>query len=181
MRPDNSMSQPQNWDRNNRNAWKRNNNRNWQQKYNREQQAPYQIPKKGFNNIRFARNVSYFDGSNHQQTWPPVHNNKTKPVKSPEDKDPEQAIPCIIQNKKKRKSMSKSYSSIKWNGEDAEKALQAERDFVKNLKKQSLIIRFPDPDLSKEIVQKFHPQIESVHFPQSSTPRYCFAHLDVTK
>lgn len=76
--------------------------------------------------------------------------------------------------------MSKSYPSIKWDEKDAEKAIQAEKDFVKNLKKQSLIIRFPDPELSKETVQKFHPQIESVHFPQSSTPRYCFAHLDVS-
>ncbi|GLV38798.1 Painting of fourth [Carabus blaptoides fortunei] len=181
MRPEVTMNAaPANWDRNNRNAWKR--NRNWQPKYNRDGQQPYIIPKKPFN-PRFQQNrydngaVNYYDGNAHQSNWIQPH--KTKPIKSPEMKDvKEQTIPGTVASKKKRKPMSKSYPSSKWDEKDAEKALQAEKDFTKNLKNQSLIIRFPDPELSKDIVKQFHSAIENVHFPQASTPRYCFAHLE---
>lgn len=88
-------------------------------------------------------------------------------------------IPGIIQNKKKRKPMSKSYPSSKWDEKDALKALQAEKEYAKTLTNQSLIIKFPDPELGKDMVKEFHSAIENVHFPQPSTPRYCFAHLKV--
>lgn len=124
--------------------------------------------------------ANYYDGNAHQSNWIQPH--KTKPIKSPEMKDvKEQTIPGTVASKKKRKPMSKSYPSSKWDEKDAEKALQAEKDFTKNLKNQSLIIRFPDPELSKDIVKQFHSAIENVHFPQASTPRYCFAHLEVRK
>lgn len=67
-----------------------------------------------------------------------------------------------------------------WTMEDAQKALDVERDFNKRHKSPSLIIKFPDLELNREIVSKFHPKIESVHFQQPSTPRYCFVTLDVS-
>lgn len=91
----------------------------------------------------------------------------------------EEMIPGIVANKKKRKPMSKSYPTTKWDENDAEKALAAEKENAKLLTNQSLIIRFPDPQLNKEMVKEFHGDIENVHFPQASTPRYCYAHLKV--
>lgn len=172
-RTDSAMNHS-NWETNGHNRYTMNKKRNsnWPRNFNRNQHIPYPVPNESYSS-RFLRN-GYFNGNGHPQNWV----QKTKPVNSPKNAETEKCIPGIIAVKKKRKPMSKSYPSIKWDEKDAEKAIQAEKDFVKNLKKQSLIIRFPDPELSKETVQKFHPQIESVHFPQSSTPRYCFAHLD---
>lgn len=76
--------------------------------------------------------------------------------------------------------MSKSYPTLKWDQQDAEKALSVEKEFAKALTTQTLIIKFPDPELGKDTVKKFHSAIENVHFPQPSTPRYCFAHLKVS-
>ncbi|XP_071455667.1 zinc finger homeobox protein 4-like isoform X2 [Hetaerina americana] len=77
----------------------------------------------------------------------------------------------------KRRPMSQSYPSRPWNKEAAEKALSVENEYLKGLRSQSLIIRFPDPELSKEIVKKFHPGIENVHFQVPSGPRFCFVQL----
>lgn len=41
-------------------------------------------------------------------------------------------------------------------------------------KNNSLIIKFPDLELNKEIVASFHSGIENVHFQQPSTARFCF-------
>lgn len=76
--------------------------------------------------------------------------------------------------KKKKKDKSGKapvYNSRPWNREDAEKALALENECQRNSTEQSLVIRFPDPELSKEIVRKFHPSIESVHFQAPSGAR----------
>lgn len=68
--------------------------------------------------------------------------------------------------------MSQSYPSRPWNKEDAERALAAESSHMKGLRNQSLIIRFPDPELSKDMVKAFHPGIENVHFQVPIGHRY---------
>nr|CAD7198788.1 unnamed protein product [Timema douglasi] len=77
----------------------------------------------------------------------------------------------------KRRPMSQSYPSRPWNKEDAERALKEESSHMKGLRNQSLIIRFPDPELSKDIVKAFHPGIDNVHFQVPSGARYCFVQL----
>ncbi|XP_049838576.1 uncharacterized protein LOC126284042 isoform X3 [Schistocerca gregaria] len=77
----------------------------------------------------------------------------------------------------KRRPMSQSYPSRPWNKEDAERALAVESSHMKGLRNQSLIIRFPDPELTKDMVKAFHPGIENVHFQVPSGPRYCFVQL----
>ncbi|KAL0266256.1 UNVERIFIED_CONTAM: hypothetical protein PYX00_008851 [Menopon gallinae] len=77
---------------------------------------------------------------------------------------------------KKRKSISKFYPSKPWNRQDAEKALRVELEAYKNQVK-TLIIRFPDPDLSWDIIRSYHKSIEKVHFLVPSGPRYCFIQL----
>ncbi|XP_003695726.1 reticulocyte-binding protein 2 isoform X1 [Apis florea] len=78
---------------------------------------------------------------------------------------------------KQRKPMSQSYPSRPWNREDAERALKIENEYNKTIKAQSLIIKFPDPDLNKDIVREFHPGIQNIHFQSPSGPRYCFIQM----
>lgn len=75
--------------------------------------------------------------------------------------------------------MSQSYPSRPWNREDAERALKTENEYNKKNKinAQSLIIKFPDPDLNKDIVRLFHPGIQNIHFQSPSGPRYCFIQM----
>jgi CRISPR/Cas system CMR subunit Cmr6 (Cas7 group RAMP superfamily) len=67
--------------------------------------------------------------------------------------------------------MSQSYPSRPWDRDAAEKALAIEMEYLKALRNQNLIIRFPDPDLNKDIVKAFHPDIVNVHFQVPSGPR----------
>ncbi|XP_011504632.1 PREDICTED: myb-like protein X [Ceratosolen solmsi marchali] len=83
----------------------------------------------------------------------------------------------VVKKNKQRKPMSQSYSSRPWNREDAEKALKIENEYNKTVKAQSLIIKFPDPDLNKDIVREFHPGIQNIHFQSPSGPRYCFIQM----
>ena len=73
--------------------------------------------------------------------------------------------------------MSQSYPSRPWNREDAEKALTVENEYTRSVKAKSLIIKFPDPDLNKDIVRKFHPGIQNIHFQSPSGPRFCFVQM----
>jgi len=75
--------------------------------------------------------------------------------------------------------MSQSYPSKPWNREDAERALMTENEYnMKNkVNAQSLIIKFPDPDLNKDIVRLFHPGIRNIHFQNPCGPRYCFIQM----
>ena len=85
----------------------------------------------------------------------------------------------IVKKNKPRKPMSQSYPSRPWNREDAERALKTENEYNKKNKinAQSLIIKFPDPDLNKDIVRLFHPGIQNIHFQSPSGPRYCFIQM----
>ncbi|KAM0731912.1 Protein painting of fourth [Formica fusca] len=85
----------------------------------------------------------------------------------------------VVKKNKPRKPMSQSYPSRPWNREDAERALKTENEYNKKNKinAQSLIIKFPDPDLNKDIVRLFHPGIQNIHFQSPSGPRYCFIQM----
>lgn len=64
-----------------------------------------------------------------------------------------------------------------WNKEDAERALKTENEYNKTVTAQNLIIKFPDPDLNKDIVKLFHSGIQNIHFQSPSKPRYCFIQM----
>ncbi|XP_037816300.1 ras guanine nucleotide exchange factor P [Lucilia sericata] len=85
----------------------------------------------------------------------------------------------IVKMKTKRKAISERYRSSKsWCEEDAILALKAEESNTRKLQRDIiLVIRFPDPELSREIVKKYSPDIESVHFQLNCSPRYCLVHL----
>lgn len=77
-----------------------------------------------------------------------------------------------INKKAKRKPMSAHYTSKEWSPEDAIKALALEKEVSVAQKTPMLILKFPDPELNKDIIKAFSPLIENVHFQQPSTPRY---------
>lgn len=59
-----------------------------------------------------------------------------------------------------------------WRFEDARKAILVEMEAVGQLRKPHvLLLRFPDPHLSKEVVQGFSASIENVIFHRPATPR----------
>ncbi|XP_052873533.1 uncharacterized protein LOC128278847 [Anopheles cruzii] len=65
-----------------------------------------------------------------------------------------------------------------WRFEDARRAILVETDAVGQPRKTHiLLLRFPDPELSKEIVQGFSSCIDNVIFHRQSAPRYCVVHL----
>ncbi|XP_050310163.1 uncharacterized protein LOC126746097 isoform X3 [Anthonomus grandis grandis] len=81
-------------------------------------------------------------------------------------------------SKKKKKPLSQNMPAKKdWTMEEARRALETEKDFNKRHRSPSLIIKFPDLELNRDIVSKFHPKIDNVHFQQPSTPRFCFVTL----
>ncbi|XP_011707451.1 PREDICTED: uncharacterized protein LOC105462510 isoform X2 [Wasmannia auropunctata] len=96
-----------------------------------------------------------------------------------ETEDQDVKIEKVVKKSKQRKPMSQSYPSKPWNREDAERALMTENEYnMKNkVNAQSLIIKFPDPDLNKDIVRLFHPGIRNIHFQNPSGPRYCFIQM----
>uniref|UniRef100_A0A182INP5 Uncharacterized protein n=1 Tax=Anopheles atroparvus TaxID=41427 RepID=A0A182INP5_ANOAO len=65
-----------------------------------------------------------------------------------------------------------------WRFEDARKAILVEMEAIGQVRKPHvLLLRFPDPALSKEIVQGYSSSIENVIFHRPATPRYCVVHL----
>ncbi|KAH0568257.1 uncharacterized protein LOC123268660 isoform X1 [Cotesia glomerata] len=82
-----------------------------------------------------------------------------------------------VKKGKQRKPMSQNYPSRPWNREDAQSALKVENEYNKTVRAQSLIIKFPDPDLNKDIVREFHTGIQNIHFQSPSGPRYCFIQM----
>lgn len=81
-------------------------------------------------------------------------------------------------SKKKKKPLSLNIPSKKeWTIQEAEMALAVEKECNKRSKNQSLLIKFPDLELNKEIVASYHSAIENVHFQQPSAPRFCFVTL----
>lgn len=67
--------------------------------------------------------------------------------------------------------MSSHYTSKEWNPEDALKALALEKELSLVQHSPMLILKFPDPELNKDIIKTFSPHIQNVHFQQPSTPR----------
>lgn len=81
--------------------------------------------------------------------------------------------------KTKRKAMSLRFKSCKlWCEEDALLALKAEEINSRKMEKDTiLIVRFPDPEITREMVKCYSPDIESVHFQLNFAPRFCLVHL----
>lgn len=59
-----------------------------------------------------------------------------------------------------------------WNREDAVKAIAAEMELRTPKNNQQIMIRFPDHEITRQIVQGFHSDIKSVHFHTPCNPRY---------
>ncbi|KAF4523063.1 hypothetical protein B566_EDAN013051, partial [Ephemera danica] len=138
---------------------------------NRGGQNMWRTPRGGGSNQRNFRGGpgSYYRGGggqkgNNQFSQQNFYGNQANP-------DCEQDMMDDVPNTKgKRRSMSNSYPSRPWDKESAEKALAVENECLKALRNQNLIIRFPDPDLNKDIVKAFHPSIVNVHFQVPSGP-----------
>ncbi|XP_050540997.1 uncharacterized protein LOC126905393 isoform X2 [Daktulosphaira vitifoliae] len=64
-----------------------------------------------------------------------------------------------------------------WNREDAEKAIAAEMELRTPKNNQQIMIRFPDHEITRQIVQNFHSDIKSVHFHTPCNPRYCYVQV----
>ncbi|XP_075166649.1 RNA binding domain-containing protein painting of fourth [Haematobia irritans] len=80
--------------------------------------------------------------------------------------------------KRKHKRTPRTNASKDWSIEKAQMAYEAEQELTKDsCKNPVLYLRFPDPPLCRDIVQNYCPDIENVHFPQNSAPRFCFVYL----
>ncbi|VVC43556.1 Hypothetical protein CINCED_3A010011 [Cinara cedri] len=64
-----------------------------------------------------------------------------------------------------------------WNREDAVKAIAAEMELRTPKNNQQIMIRFPDHEITRQIVQNFHSDIKSVHFHTPCNPRYCYVQV----
>ncbi|XP_025424988.1 uncharacterized protein LOC112693929 isoform X2 [Sipha flava] len=67
-----------------------------------------------------------------------------------------------------------------WNREDAVKAIAAEMELRTPKNNQQIMIRFPDHEITRQIVQNFHTDIKSVHFHTPCNPRYCYVQVQPT-
>lgn len=116
--------------------------------------------------------MDYYNGP--PQTWLRTNYKRTRS----ESEDPSEPKSKI--GKKKKKPLSQNVPGKRdWTMDEADKAITVEKQFNKCFKNQSLIIKFPDPDLNKDIVSSFHSLIDNVHFQQPSTARFCFVTLKV--
>lgn len=114
-------------------------------------------------------------GSRQQQNWHRHQNYKRIRTESGEVLEPKGNGP-----KKKKKSMSHNVATKKeWTLQEAEMALKVEKEFNERSRNHSLLIRFPDSELNRHIVEKLHPEIESVFFQNSYAPRFCSVTLNV--
>uniref|UniRef100_A0A146M5M8 Protein painting of fourth n=1 Tax=Lygus hesperus TaxID=30085 RepID=A0A146M5M8_LYGHE len=96
------------------------------------------------------------------------------PTGSGEEDSSQQGEPSHPPKKKKRTTNG---TSRPWDREAAELALKTEMEFKKNAGAHALVVRFPDPELSKDIIQQYNSAIENVHFQGPCSPRYCFVTL----
>ncbi|XP_063903216.1 protein painting of fourth [Zophobas morio] len=130
-----------------------------------------------FQQRRFNISNQSFAGSQQSSWQRNSYNKRSRPQDSPGDN----GEPKSKSSKKKKKPLSQNVPSKKdWTLEEAELALSVEKEYNKRYKNHSLIIKFPDQELNRDIVSKFHPSIENVHFQQPSTPRFCFVTLQET-
>ncbi|XP_058456742.1 uncharacterized protein LOC131434116 [Malaya genurostris] len=94
------------------------------------------------------------------------------------DKVASSSLPVTRANSITRPELMQSPRKMNWNRNDAVKALLVETKAIELLKSPHvLVLRFPDPELSKEIVQGYSASIENVIFHRPSAPRYCMVHL----
>lgn len=75
--------------------------------------------------------------------------------------------------------MSARYGLPKiWTRESALQAISVEEECAALYEKvPSLVLRFPDPELNREIVSSYSPDISNVYFLHSSASRYCTVRL----
>ncbi|XP_018343346.1 PREDICTED: protein PFC0760c-like isoform X2 [Trachymyrmex septentrionalis] len=131
-------------------------------------------------------NAAASDSTRNHMTVP-LSSNSISPILSgivsnrhnEETEDQDVKIEKVVKKNKQRKPMSQSYVNKPWNREDAERALRIESEYnMKNkVNAQSLIIKFPDTDLNKDIVSKFHSDILNIYFQNPCGPRYCFIQM----
>ncbi|XP_049822074.1 E3 ubiquitin-protein ligase RBBP6 isoform X2 [Aethina tumida] len=77
-------------------------------------------------------------------------------------------------NNKKKKPPQKP--AVKFTQAECTAALDLERH-LNVMHKNSLVIKFPDFEITRDMVMRFNPAISSVYFPSSITPRNCFVAL----
>lgn len=63
------------------------------------------------------------------------------------------------------------FTTKEWNREDAIKAIEFEKEMITDRGGPMLILKFPDPKLSRDIIKNYANEIENVHFHKPSTPR----------
>lgn len=80
-------------------------------------------------------------------------------------------------NNKKKKPPQKP--AVKFTQAECTAALDLERH-LNVMHKNSLVIKFPDFEITRDMVMRFNPAISSVYFPSSITPRNCFVALHVS-
>lgn len=101
-----------------------------------------------------------------------LNQDPSNPIYSPIQEATDMDKIIKVNKKSKRKPMSSRMNHKKeWNRDDAIKALELEQEFNKMQKLPMLILKFPDPDVNKEIVRGYSKSIENVHFQQPSTAR----------
>jgi len=71
---------------------------------------------------------------------------------------------------KSKQSKEPQRAQKPWNREDSIKAIAVEKEF-RRPKNHQIMIRFPDHEITQEIVQNFHTGIKSVHFQTPTFPR----------
>ncbi|KAF5282755.1 hypothetical protein FQR65_LT02752 [Abscondita terminalis] len=122
----------------------------------------------------------YYQYGANQPPPPPLLNRRwlrSQAYKRSRQEDGEGGDSAPKSSKKKKKPLSQTVPTKReWTTEEAIIALETEKTYNKK-SKNSLIIKFPDHELNKEIVSQFHPAIENVHFQQPCTPRFCFVML----
>ncbi|XP_037945376.1 uncharacterized protein LOC119677886 [Teleopsis dalmanni] len=85
----------------------------------------------------------------------------------------------VIHEKRKRVSISHNEYRKNWSLKDALKALAIEEEFeARNNQFTTLLLRFPDPELSSDIVKQYSTHITHVHFQLPSVSRSCIVRLE---
>lgn len=115
-------------------------------------------------------------GSRQQQNWHRHQNYKRTRAESGETLEPKSNGP-----KKKKKLSQNVTSKREWTLQESEMALKVEKEYNERSRNHSLLIRFPDLELNRNIVEKLHSEIESVFFQNSYAPRFCSVTLNVRK
>ncbi|XP_059609141.1 uncharacterized protein LOC132256665 [Phlebotomus argentipes] len=117
------------------------------------------------------------DTSPAQDITPPPANTSPSQNSTPSKGRKEgSASPGEVRGKRKRKTASRHVGK-EWNREDAERVLAVENEYSPSDASRTLVIKFPDPKITRDMVQGFSSAIELVHFQQPVTPRHCFVKL----